>query len=186
MKKFFINFISSVALLTVSFASANAQAYQEGDKMLNIGLGIGSNLGGSGYTNTIPPIGASLEVGITDQISVGGFAGIAGSSYKFPTFGGEYKFSYSYITFGARGSYHFATSEKLDPYAGLMLGYNVATVTVKEPANYTGPTISAASDGGVLVGGHVGARYYFNEKVAGFGEVGYGISFLTLGASFKF
>jgi hypothetical protein len=43
-----------------------------------------------------------------------------------------------------------------------------------------------ASYGGLILGGQLGARYYFNPSVAVFGEVGYGIGYLTLGVAKKF
>lgn len=176
----------AIILMVSASTAGKSQVFQEGDKLLNIGIGLGSNLGGSGYSNTIPPISASLEYGITEDISVGGLVSYSGSSYKIPTGFGDYEFTYSYIVIGARGSYHLDVSDKFDPYGGLLLGYNIASVNVNEPAGYTGFPINATSAGGIILAGHVGGRYYFNEKTAAFAELGYGISFLTLGASFKF
>jgi hypothetical protein len=39
--------------------------------------------------------------------------------------------------------------------------------------------------GGFAFGAFVGGRYMFSEKVGGFAELGYNISWLSLGATFK-
>jgi hypothetical protein len=62
---------------------------------------------------------------------------------------------------------------KLDTYTGLLLAYNIAT------SKETGAAISgynySVSSGGVVGAWFVGARYYFRDKFAVMGELGYGI-----------
>lgn len=158
------------AFATLGLTSASAQVYQKGDNLLNLGIGLGGGFG--------TPMGASFEHGFTDKISGGAMVTYSGTSSAYP--GGDIK--YTYIIAGARASYHLDFGvENLDPYIGAMLGYNVATVST--PSGYAGPKLTA---GGVAYGGHVGARYYFTEKVGGFAEVGYGVANLTVGLSLKF
>ena len=168
MKKLILLF--AVALFSVGIVSA--QVYTEDSKLLNIGIGFGG-----GYTTGkvgIPPISASFEKGITDKISVGGIAGYAASKYELMGFKSEY----SYILLGARGSYHFYNTDKIDAYAGAMLGYNIVSAKV------TGLG-AAASSSGLAYSGFVGGRYFFSEKLAAFAEIGYGISVITFGVSLK-
>ena len=96
------------------------------------------------------------------------------------------EFNYSYIIVGTRGSYHFTLSDKFDTYAGAMLGYNQASVSVTKPEGYKGPDLATAEAGGMIWGGHVGARYMVTEKLGTFGELGYGIAWLNLGLTAKF
>lgn len=168
MKK--LLFLFAIALFSAGIVSA--QVYTEDSKMLNLGIGIG----GSYTTGTIgiPPISASFEKGITEKISVGGVAGYAASKYE--AFG--FKAEYSYILVGARGSYHFYNTDKIDAYGGAILGYNIVSSKV------TGVG-AAASASGLAYSGFVGGRYLFTEKLAAFAEVGYGISLLTLGVTLK-
>jgi outer membrane protein W len=180
--KLFIKTALLVAVAAGCTLTANAQAYEQGSKQLNVGIGLGSTLTGSGLKSTIPPIGLSFEYGLKEKISVGGYLGYAGASQE--TFG--WKWTYTYIVVGARGSYHFATTDKLDPYVGVLLGYNAASVKAEKPAGYTGPDLPSASAGGVIVGGHLGARYMFSDKIGAFGELGYGIAYLQLGLTAKF
>jgi hypothetical protein len=170
------------AVAAVCIMNANAQVYEQGAKQLNLGIGLGSTLSGSGLKSALPPLGVSFEYGLKEKISVGGYLGYASATQE--TFG--WKWTYNYVIVGARGSYHFAGSDKLDPYVGLLVGYNVASVKAEKPSGYTGPDLPAASAGGVIIGGHLGARYMFTDKIGAFGELGYGIAYLQLGLTTKF
>lgn len=151
--------VLTAAVVALSFTNSVAQDYKKGDNLLNVGVGLGGSVG--------TPFGASFEHGFTDKISGGGMI-----SYSSVDLIGT---KISYTIFGARASYHFDFGVKgLDPYAGAMLGYNVAGATA----------IGAA--GGFTWGGHAGARYYFTDKIGAFAEVGYGIANLNIGAAFKF
>src|SRR5690606_25910990 len=91
------------------------QAYQKGDGLLNIGVGVGGALG--------TPIGLSYEKGFSDKISGGVFLGYAGKKEDF----GFASYKWTYALGGLRASYHFDfNADKLDPYIGVILGYNYA------------------------------------------------------------
>ncbi len=92
-----IGVLTGALLLSMVMFAQNG-GYSKGDKLLNIGLGLNSY-----YSGGIP-FGASFEVGITDDISVG--ANFDYLSHKYKGLG-DYKFTALY--FGARGSYHFNT-----------------------------------------------------------------------------
>lgn len=188
MKKLLFK-ISMIAALAVSqLSTTNAQIYEEGRGQLNVGIGLGSTLSGAGLSTTVPPIGLSYEYGFHEHISGGAYLGYSGASEEMTTFGGTWKWSYNYIIVGARGSWHFdfLDTDKFDPYAGILIGYNIASVSVEKPSGYTGPEPASVSAGGVVVGGHLGMRYHFNEKLGAFAELGYGIAFLQLGLTAKF
>ncbi|HEX7366922.1 MAG TPA: hypothetical protein VF273_07495 [Pelobium sp.] len=162
--------LAIVAIATLGLTSASAQVYQKGDNLLNLGIGLGGGFG--------TPIGASFEHGFTENISGG--AMVTYSGVTTPGFGGDIK--YSYIIAGVRASYHHDFGiENLDTYGGVMLGYNVASVSY--PSAYAGPKATA---GGVAYSGFVGARYYFTPKLGAFGEVGYGVANLSVGLALKF
>ncbi|KAA5542508.1 hypothetical protein [Adhaeribacter rhizoryzae] len=177
--------MKKVTLLLVAFffafALLPAQA-QDGGRSINVNAGIGLGVYNAGGL----PIGASVEVGIKDNIAVGGFVDYA----RYGRNWGGYRWSYNFLYFGARGSYHLGdllkelgmSEDKFDPYAGLSLG--IRTASYKDNVgieNYDSPYSSAS----VFLGGHVGTRYYFSDKIGGFGEVGYGVSALRLGVTFK-
>ncbi len=176
MKKVFALF--AFTLLVIVTKAQDAAAYSKGSSMLNVGVGIGTLYWGSGFSNDIGvnPT-ASYEYGATDKISVGGEVSYSGVKFNY----GDGTIKYSGTLIGARGSYHFATSEKLDPYFGLVLGY--VTVSVKDKGGFAG----SAKASGLGWGAHLGARYYFSDNVGVHAELGYsGFSILTAGVSFKF
>lgn len=164
--------IASVVIFSIAIIVPDAQAQWEGkgSKDLNIGVGLGSTLGGG------LPIGASFDVGFNENIAIGGYAGYAGYSQDF----GFFKANYSYILLGARGTYHIELVENVDTYAGLMLGYNVASVSIDG-----GGAGNVAAGGGFLWGGIIGARYMFSDKFGGMAELGNGIAWLQIGLTVK-
>ncbi|MBV5312288.1 MAG: hypothetical protein JZU47_03270 [Prolixibacteraceae bacterium] len=174
-------------LLSCGFLLANAQVVEKGDKVVNLGLGLGSALySGVGYKGSVPPLSGSLEVVIKDDLfegkgalGVGGYLGY--SAYKWEYSGWGWK--YSNIIIGPRGYLHYNLIDKLDTYVGAMLGYNIATS--KEFGNSIPGYDYSASSGGVIFSGFVGARYFFNDKVAGMVELGSGIAYLNIGVALK-
>ena len=161
--------------------SCNAQSstdvsFDKSTSYLHAGIGFGG--GFYSGTITLPPISVSYEKAVTENISVGAIVGYSSSKYVYFTTD-EYK--YTYILIGARGNYHFATSEKFDPYAGVTLGYNIVSVTAPgSGGNYN------AKGSALLAGGQLGANYYFSSNLGAFAELGYGIGILTIGISAKF
>ncbi len=163
-----------ITLCFLASSTAWAQSFQKGDKMLNLGVGLGSQFAVAG-AKSIPPVGLSFEVGLSDKFSLGAYGGYA--TAKVATGMGDW--NYNYILLGGRGSYHFDFGvENLDPYAGALLGYNIASVS-------TTSNLPTASAGGLIYGGHVGARYYFSPSFGVFAELGYGIAWLNAGIVIK-
>src|SRR5690554_5426756 len=88
MKKLFFPFLFAT-LFTIS-AHAQNTTFLENDKVLNVGLGIGNTLyTGSAYGSSIPPLSASLEFNVADEvfdenssIGVGGYLGYASFNFN--------------------------------------------------------------------------------------------------------
>jgi hypothetical protein len=163
MKKLLTFSFLLALLLTTSFKGFS-QAFKQGDNLLNATIGVGAGYGASiGF-------GGSFEHGFTDAISAGGSVDYIGLGSAYGTGGLLY--------IAARGSYHFGellkAGDKLDPYAGLGLGY----------LSWPGTGIGGLS--GVYFGGHVGARYWFSDNLGGVAEVGFGSAALKLGVALKF
>ena len=181
MKK--ITSILLVSFLFISLLTAQDMHFAKGDKVVNLGIGLASRLySGLYYTGSVPPVSISFEKGIKDNVLEKGVIGIGGylgySAYKWEYSG--YGWKYSNIILGARGSLHYPLVDKLDTYAGLLIGYNISTS--KEIGTVVG---SSPTHGGVVWSGYIGGRYYFTEKIAGLIELGSGISYLTLGIGIK-
>ena len=171
-------FLAALALIgSVSLANAQ-EVFHKGTTAINAGIGLGS------YYNSlsIPPLSVSLDYGVADNlingnngsISVGGFAGYAASSYSSSV----YKTTYSYISLGGRGAFHYQFAPKLDTYAGLMLSYDIVSSNYDAFANYIK---GSRVDWSIFLG----TRYYFTEKIGAFAELGYGFYNLNLGVTFK-
>ncbi|MBL7871962.1 MAG: hypothetical protein JNM78_10150 [Cyclobacteriaceae bacterium] len=166
-----------VGVICLFSLRVNAQ-YAQGDKLLNLGIGVNSY-----YSGGIP-FSASFEYGVTDEISVG--AGLDYLNYNYKSSG--YKYGFSILYFGARGSYHFnellnLTIEELDLYGGASLGFR--SFSWKDDFNNSG--LGNSYGNGVFFGIHAGARYYFAPSIGGFLEVGAGgSSNAKLGVAFRF
>jgi len=177
-----------------------APAFKKGDNVINLGVGIGSTLGGSGYETSIPPISLSYELGFIDglmdnkaSIGLGAYGAYTANKWEteFPSFTGgapvKYGYEYTYIIVGARGTFHYLFANKLDSYAGLMLGYNiVGSEFYCDDDSIKNLITTSATASGIGFAGFVGARYYFTESLAALAEVGYGVAYLNLGLAFKF
>jgi hypothetical protein len=164
------------ALALLAFQMTNAQI-EEGTSMITIGAGISPTFySGGGFEATLPPLEASYEYGISDKITIGGFAGYAGAEFRSAGFG----YDYTYLLAGALGNYHFVNSETFDVYVGAKLGY--VNVSAKEVGTAFGVGAEAS---GVLYGGQLGARYWFSDSIAVNVEAGYGVSTLKAGVTFK-
>lgn len=177
-------------LVMLSVLSVSAQAFQKGDKVVNLGVGIGSTLyTGSGYSMSVPPLSGSFEYGIVDNlfdekssIGIGGYFGYTASKHKpgYAPYGYEYKYSSSII--GARGSFHYSFIEQLDTYTGLSLGYNI----VSGKSDHKDIGSYSAKSSAFFIGWYAGARYYFTDYFAAMAEIGYDVAYLNIGVSFKF
>jgi len=185
MKKLFA--LMFIAFFALTQMAAQDPIFVKGDKVLNLGIGLGTTLyTGSYYHMTVPPISASLELGILDgiidkgSIGVGPYVGFA--SYKWEYSGWGYK--YTNIILGARGNFHYPFIEKLDTYTGLLLGFNV--VSSSEFGDLIPGFDYSASSSGIAWSWFIGARYYFTDNIAAMVELGYGIAYLNLGVAFKF
>ena len=176
--RFLFLFVLAALINTVSYG----QYFKEKDKVLNLGIGLGSAIYASGSSTSMPPISASFEYGIKEGvgpgvIGIGGLLGYTSAKYDFL---GGYTWKTSYTVIGVRGSYHLVDlADKLDAYGGLMLGYSI----VSSSGDFG--TYGAASSGANL-SIFAGARYYFSDKFAAMAELGYGFAILNLGVAIKF
>lgn len=185
-----MSIIKKISLLCALFSLTLASAqFEEGDMVANFGIGIGGfYANGSGYSTKIPPIDLSGEFFIMENLSVGGFIGGSKSeyNYKIPRYGDYETISYSYFNIGALGNYHFVNEDKFNVYAGARLGY--VNLSLDYDADEIGDGIDDldARGSGVLLGAHVGGRYFFTDAFAANAELGYGIAVLKIGVSYKF
>lgn len=96
--------------------------------------------------------------------------------------GGIGGIDYSYLLIGGRENYHFSTSRKFDPYAGITLGYNYVSFT----NNSQNKTLNIAPVSYLLYGAQLGANYYFLGNFGAWAEIGYGIGIINFGLAYNF
>ena len=180
-----------ISLFTVGLLQAQESTFEKGDMVINAGVGFGWYSYGYGVTS-LPAISLSLEKGIKEidfgTLSVGGIVGFKHASYSWNSAYDDY--SWTDFIVAARGAIHanILEVEKLDTYGGVALGlrfqsYNTYEIVGVFP-NYDYDKVRKV-DVNPLLAIYVGGRYYFSEKFAAFGELGYGLGYLTLGVSYK-
>ena len=186
-----------LAIIGMICTATQAQVFQKGTKMLSFGIGLGDRYIGSGYSIVVPPLQANFDLGITNKIGIGyiGIGGIIGYSinrydYNYAFYNYNYRYTYSNLTIASRGTYHFDLDiDKLDLYAGIIIGVNISSVSEKYTGNgkpVPGYVYNPDGHGGLVAGPFAGARYMFSENFGAYSELGYAVSILTVGVSFKF
>ena len=176
-----------IAMLTLGFAAQAQSTFTKGTTTANLGLGIGGTLFDKDFSVLLPPLSVGIDHSVASglfdgngSIGVGGYLGAEVYRYK-----GFDSSVWSQTLVGPRGSLHYQFVDKLDTYFSLILGVNiiswnynmkVADVAIKDKN-------TSARFGW---GAHFGTRYYLSDRWAVMGEFGYGLTFLTLGATYRF
>jgi opacity protein-like surface antigen len=188
MKRFVLPAI--LAIFAVSFANAQ-DVFQKDDLVFNAGIGLNNSLySGTGYKSTLPPISISGEYGVAENlingdngsIGVGGYLGYTSAEFKRSVLGTDFGWKYSSLIIGARGAFHYQLVDDLDTYASVMLGYNVVSAKSIGEENLA---LGKASASAFSSSFFLGARYWFTPGLGAFAELGYGISNVNIGVTFK-
>jgi len=154
---------------------AQDEAFNKDDMIINAGVGLGTYISDKGLSMTVPPISASFEYGIVDLFGGRGGIGVGGYAAYLLRKSNDGNYNVGNFIIGPRGLFHYQFVEKLDTYAGVMFGYDVVS------SSHEVPSASGFSSTFFL-----GARYYLTSNIGFFGELGYGVSPLQLGFTFKF
>jgi hypothetical protein len=192
--------LSLAFLCGISFfgSAVQAQTYGIGTNVVNLGVGFGYSRsyysGLYGSSSTTPVLNASFEHGMKElgpgTFGIGAAFSYQGSKWSYnDSYGDQYKETWKTMFFGIRGTWHpdFLVTDKYDVYGGVLIGYYhygytyTATGPYASQYNYSNP-----SNGAVGFGAFVGGRYYFTNSIGAFAEIGYDISYLKIGLSFKF
>ena len=177
------NFALIIAAIACFSLGSNAQGmFEKGTQLFKLGVGVN----GVGT-----PLEASYERGVKEDflgvdglvLGLGANVGYYGYSEDFSNIAGSYSWKYTDLIVAGRALAHYSLIDKLDTYAGVMLGYNVANVSYDGPNSSSMPSPSV---GGIVFGGVAGARYEFNQTWGAYVEAGFGISNLNLGVAYKF
>ena len=180
-----------------------SQIIYQGNSLINAQVGFGltnhvsmSNGAGMDFKlkTVIPPVGLSYEYAIKDNITVGGFAdyavqqGIMKMTDPFNP-GDEVKITtdYNYIFLGALANYHFNLNiDKVDVYGGIKLGYLAFSSQTTSSGDSDLPANLGTTDmSGLIYGFQLGGRYFFTDHLAAHLHLGYGVSYVSFGITYK-
>jgi hypothetical protein len=169
MKKLILSFCLFLGFIFVSNSHVQAQAFQEGDMVVNAGIGLGSTYNWAGSLGV--PLGGGLEYGISNlevgTLGIGGdFGFVSGSGLTI-------------FYMGGRGTYHLnellnVEDEHLDIYGGLGIYYR----------NFSYNGVGTFGSG-IIGTFHLGSRYYFSDNVGAYAELGNNWGWLNVGVAVK-
>lgn len=175
-----------LSFMSLNLLDAQTQTFKKGDGVLNLTLGLLNARYATGASSSVPPIAASYEVGVVDNVAekgtigIGGYVGYTSAKWDYPLL--DWSWKSTDIIIGMRGVFHYPFVEKLDTYAGLMLAYDINSWSETGTATFR---TTHTSYGGLILPGFIGARYYFNDKFAGLLELGWGIAYFNIGVAVK-
>ncbi len=175
MKNKVIVLLSVFTLFFTNASFAQFEPLSDGAKMLSAGVGA---------TGWGIPVYVRYEQGIAKNFTLGG--GLSYQSYRERY--SNSKWRHTIFGVNIRGSYHFNelfnANSDWDFYAGGSVGFY--SWNTKWDDTGTQYDYDGRGNGGMSLGGHVGARYFVNEKIALNAEVGGGsvISGGTFGVTF--
>lgn len=149
-------------------ASAMAQPLNKGDTVAGASVGFG--WGGVTF-------GGAFEMGLIDDIApnISLSAGVMGTYTNYTTGWNSWNVSHTFIGGMANLNYHTPELGALQPYGGVILGYNIINVS----GAYGGSLGSGATGGA-----QVGARYYFTDTLALNARLGYPV--VSIGVDYRF
>jgi hypothetical protein len=188
-----------IALFSLTFTSVNAQnkVYKKGGFNASAGIGLLPTYFADNAQVDVLPVNIRVGYNIADHFNVNLYTGYSASTSRaVKDFNGDMRtYENKFLMIGLRTELHAARTDKFDIYGGFMFGYNKSfvTETIFENGDFENPsdapsneptTFKPASDK-VLFSGFIGATYFVSPKLGIFGEVGYGVSLVNLGVSFK-
>ncbi len=177
--------ITLLLLLAMPFvASGQSQYFEAGKSYLGPSIGLS-------FLGSALQFGANYEYGMKMDFGMVGIGGVFRYwGYSSSVSVGQWK--YSNILIGAQGNYHFKMEpgSKLDPWVGLILGYDASSSSWTWASGYSNLFGSpSATSGGLVLNAQGGARYWISPTMAlrasvGYGSLSYGA--LDVGVDWKF
>ena len=184
MKKLML--FSLTFLFCLAFQTMNAQGRFD----VNFGVGLLPTFAKDNGKTKLLPLTLNAHYKITPNFSLGAFAGhsVTETNREFIQDGELTQWKNRFTAVGIRAAAHTDKLYKWDIYGGMVLSYNYSNIEVIEGnmdilADHMG---IKEKSGKFSASAFLGARYELTEHVGLFGELGFGISILTLGAGYQF
>lgn len=166
----------TLAVFVALASFARPASAQEGFRLGYTDVGATIGVGGIGA--------ASVSFGMRFEHALRGVPdladGLIGIQAGFDYYAwSEPGYKWSYVPVGATANYHFKLeNEKLDPFVGFGLGYSIVS------CSYSGLG-DLCSNSALYFIGRAGGRYFVNDKLSLYGDVGAGAATLNLGVMMR-
>jgi len=171
----------------------------KGSLYFNVGVGFGrfgewpnNKLPLSKYygeSTKIPLTSFALDIALTDYITVAPFIGYAYTGQNRIFSGGTHGYHdwYHHYLVGSKNAAHFPISGHFTGYAGVSLGiqWTKEKLDYYNNINNDPSTTTTYSERHFFYSVFAGSKYHITKRAALFAEVGYGITWGNVGASFK-
>jgi hypothetical protein len=187
-----------------STPSSGEKCFDENSHVINLGVGLGSGAYYRGFSggdySASPAISLSYEQPWKQRLGpgflgVGGYLGFQAARYRYDYYdywGTNNRYYYqnkwNYFTVASRAAYHWdgLNKGKAELYAGVVLGLRIQTYDYysNDPGDKGKHRLNESAVWPAY-STFVGGRYYFAKNFGVFFEAGYGISYATIGLTFK-
>jgi hypothetical protein len=179
--------VLSIIAIAMLSNLANAQAFENKGNYVNFGFGLDpfSNTIGNAYFGynhyKVGPVVIGYERGITEKLGIGriGVGGLIGQSFE----GYENYSKWMNTSVLVRGAYHFDFNiDRMDVYAGVGAGLSFASAEKYVNSSTIGSSSSVRGEQYIFAG----IRYYFNDNLGVYAELGEGFMLANGGLVLKF
>lgn len=174
-----------------------AQTSPAGSVYVSTGIGIVPAYTGKTVQTNVPAINFELSYRVTNNFSMSAYAAYTKATSTPQSFsdGAETHIENQTKMLGLKGQLHKNFTDKFEMYGGAVIGY--ASFNKEETYLETGqkvirdkeaptPFDPNAPDGQITYAGFIGAKYWATPKFGLYSELGFGLSIMNAGFSFKF
>ncbi len=198
-----MNKCTCIALLACFFCLPYGTSAQKNTGITNgslyFNLGVGVERIGTWPNNSVPlskyygedtkvPLtSATLDIALTDYITVAPFFGYAytGQNQVFPSTDGYHDWYRHYLV-GSKDAVHFPIGGHFTGYIGATLGVQWSKEKLDYYHNFNNPpNTTYYNERHLFYDFFAGGKFHINARTAVFAEVGYGITWGNVGASIK-
>jgi hypothetical protein len=194
--RFFALALCGVSFFCSTSLSAQSKSVNQGKFTMSAGIGaLPTYLTDAANTN-VPPLNIRAGYQFSDRFAANAFMGYTSVTSHPKSFydGFQTHMINKSLMLGLRGEVHQKFSDKFGFYGGAMLGVNI--LDLKEINSGTGeemvriegeptPYDPNFNNKQMLYSAFVGANYFMAKGVGFYGEIGYGVSLLNFGLTFK-
>lgn len=185
-----------ITLATLFTLALNAQKtiIEPGTLQFNAAIGVVSTYFKDDVQTSVPPVSVSAEVFVSPNISIGLYGAYTQAKGERAYENADVLESYDNKTkqFALKSSFYTNEMNNWRVYGGVLTGVSMADVdkdssTIKGDTSDNEPSFSRPeSPNTFMFSGFVGVQRRVKKHVFAYGELGYGISLVNLGLSYRF